>query len=238
MYGPRCVVVFLLVVPPSNWFWRGQVKIPGTVPFKATSLPLPCSVRDDTPSLRLPVLGRSASHPTPHLPSFGHPCDGAPIRTLFFAAVPLVRASPSGGSAMSSRSPSRGGVSPSRLASFCSGVSRMHSASPYAVGSNASGSAAAAFSAPPASLMPAVPSARAGIAPADVQRFDFSCVGIHDRACEHVSPRRSKSPGCRQCQHLNSHCTLGSHLIDCHLSTFVMAAPVNGKGPVLQQDDI
>jgi len=89
MYGPGCVVVLLLVVPPSNWFWRGQVKIPGAVPFKAASLPLPCSVRDDTLSLRLPVLGRSASHPTPHLPSFGHPCGGASIRTLFFAAVPL-----------------------------------------------------------------------------------------------------------------------------------------------------
>ena len=89
MYGPGCVVILLLVVPPSNWFWHGQVKIPGTVPFKAASLPLPCSVRDDTPSLRLPVLGRSALHPTPHLPSFGHPCGGASIRALFFAAVPL-----------------------------------------------------------------------------------------------------------------------------------------------------
>jgi len=85
MYGPGCVVTLLLVVPPSNWFWCGQVKISGTVAFiKTASLPLPCSVRDDKPSLRLPVLGRSASHPNPHLSSFGRPCGGASIRAHFF----------------------------------------------------------------------------------------------------------------------------------------------------------
>jgi hypothetical protein len=26
MYGPRCVVVSLLVVPPSDWFWWAQVR--------------------------------------------------------------------------------------------------------------------------------------------------------------------------------------------------------------------
>jgi len=92
MYGPRCVVVLLLVVPHSDWFWCGQVKIPGTVPFKAASLPPVVSIRDGTASLHL--LGHSASRPTLHLPSFGRPCGGASIRTLFFTAVPLVCASP------------------------------------------------------------------------------------------------------------------------------------------------
>jgi len=53
------VVILLLVVPHSDWFWCGQVKIPGTVPLKAAILPSVVYIRDGTSSLRL--LGRSAS---------------------------------------------------------------------------------------------------------------------------------------------------------------------------------
>lgn len=42
MFGPRCVVVLLPVVPPSDWFWCDQVKISEDVPFKAARPPLSC----------------------------------------------------------------------------------------------------------------------------------------------------------------------------------------------------
>ena len=85
-------------------------------------------------------------------------------------------------------SPSHDGVSISPRAFPCSWVSCPRPALPHALGSNASDFAAVALSAPPASLTPAVPSARAGATAAtgytppsyvrvNAQGFDFSRVG-------------------------------------------------------------
>src|SRR6266581_5658969 len=63
------------------------------------------------------------------------------------------------------QSRARGSVSTSRPASLFGGISRLRPASPCAQGSNASGLAAAAFSAPLADTMLAVPSAKAGAVP-------------------------------------------------------------------------
>ena len=76
---------------------------------------------------------------------------------------------------LSEHFPFRVGVSTLYPASPCDGVSRLRPTSPYTPGSNASGSAAAAFSAPLAGSTPTVLSASAGAVSTNGCTHPYSC---------------------------------------------------------------
>ena len=46
MYGPRCVVILLLVVLPSDWFGVARWRFSGTMPFTMASVPSVMSALD------------------------------------------------------------------------------------------------------------------------------------------------------------------------------------------------
>jgi len=196
MYGPRCVVVLLLVAPHSDWFWCGRVKIPGAVPFKTASPPTVVSIRDG--HLK---FAPTRSHYLAPNPAFT--LVRAPLRrrvdshTLFRGSASGLR-QPSGGGSEVSLALTRRRVAFTawlRFAvAFCACILPHHTPRAPQV----------------LQRQPSQPRQRASstlsqgrcsacrcsfsFARVNIREFNFSCVGVHDRAGKHVSPRRSKSP--------------------------------------------
>lgn len=168
-------------------------------PFRLGKLALLQDLSRDQPPL-CPVFTRRVKlAPSPFLSMFAaprvrpyiRPCSGSLAVTRRFRARPFAAAS---WACMSpfvvvprAHAHTHEGVSISPRAFPCSWVSCPRPALPYALGSNASGFAAVALSAPPASLTLAVPPARAGATAAtgytppsyvciNTQGFDFSRV--------------------------------------------------------------
>ena len=122
MYGPRCVVDLLQVVPSSDRFWCNQVKIFRECAFQGGHSPASC-----------PLVMAPRAQPRSH--SFGFPCSGASIRALPFATAHqfalsfswrrVDSRSPFHGGASGLRQPSDGSTLPSRLPSR-SGWIRLH----------------------------------------------------------------------------------------------------------------
>jgi hypothetical protein len=64
VYGPRCVVGLLLVVPPSDWLWCGQVRISKDCALQVSQPPLSCPLSVHSLwRLKSRLLGRSSSRP-------------------------------------------------------------------------------------------------------------------------------------------------------------------------------
>jgi len=115
-FGPRCVVVLLMVGLPPDWFWCDQ---PPFILFTR-----------DASSVRL--LGHSTHVSLRSCPCLG--CGGMSTRALSFVAAPLYYATRLG-RASGSHSFSHGGIPTIHLASPYRGSSFLRPGSPYAPGS-------------------------------------------------------------------------------------------------------